>query len=95
MITCGDEWQKHKSYEQHLISALNSAKAKGYDEVWVNAVLSMKHGMFHFTPHTKFEFNRVKSNALLEFLLFINRAISTYPTFRIDIGRYRPTIPKE
>jgi len=76
------------------LSALNSAKNKGY-EVWVNAVLSMKHGMFHVTPHTEFEINNIKDNALLEFLLFINRAISTYDTYRIDIGRYRPTIPEE
>lgn len=93
LITCGDEWQKEETYEKHILSALTSAKEKGH-EVWVNAVLSMKHGMFHVTPYTEFEINKIKENALLEFLLFINSTISSYHTYRIDIRRYRPTIPE-
>lgn len=93
LITCGDEWEKADTYERHLVSALTSAKQNGH-EVWVNAVLSMKHGMFHVAPYTEFTINRIKENAMLEFLLFLNSVISEYHTYRIDIRRYRPTIPR-
>jgi hypothetical protein len=94
LITCGDEWQNHEPYEQNLVGSLGAAKSNE-EEVWLNGVLSMKHGFYHFTPHTTFEFNRIEKNPLLEFLLFVNRAISTYRTYRIDIGRYRPRVPNE
>jgi len=90
LITYGDEWKKHDTFYRHLNSALCSARDKGY-EVWVNSVLSMSHGMFRVVPYTEFEIHRMASDALLEFLLFINNAISTYHTYQIDINRYRPT----
>lgn len=94
MITYGDEWKKSETYEKHLIEALKQSKSKGH-EVWVNAVFSMSHGMFHFVPNTEFLYSRIKSDALLQFLLFINQAISSYQTYQIDISRYRPDILKE
>jgi len=94
VITCGSEWQKRETYQRNLLSALREADSKG-KEVWLNAALSMQHGMFHFTPYSHFDFKYIQRNTLLQFLLFINSAISSYQTFRIDVRRYRPTIPKE
>lgn len=92
LITCGDEWVKSETYEKHLLAALNSASTR-HEHVWLNAVLSMQHGMFYFRPYTKFEHERRKQNALLEFLLFVNNAISSFHTYPIDLQRYRPTVP--
>jgi hypothetical protein len=96
LITFGDEWSRSETFEKNLLNALSHAKQKQYPEhVWINAVLSMRHGMFHFIPYTEFEFNFIKDNALLEFFFFINNAISDFFTSRIDLRRYRPTIPEE
>lgn len=92
LITCGDEWAKSETYEKHLLAALNSASDR-HEHVWLNAVLSMQHGMFHFKPFTTFEYECRQQNALLEFLLFVNNAISSYHTYPIDLQRYRPTVP--
>jgi hypothetical protein len=94
LITCGDEWSKPDSYQKHLRSGLEFASTQS-GTVWVNAVLSMRHGMFHFRPHTPFSSNRITNNALLEFVLFLNKAVSEVPTARIDVTRYRPTTPTE
>ena len=96
LITCGDEWSKKETFEKNLLGALTRAKQKqDQKHVWINAVLSMRHGMFHFVPYTEFEFNSIKDNALLEFFFFVNNAISEFFTSRIDLRRYRPTIPEE
>jgi uncharacterized protein DUF6602 len=94
LITCGDEWAKEGTYERHLLCALRSAQSRR-DHVWLNAALSMRHGMFHFKPHTKFEHERLAPNALLEFMLFVNNAVSDFRTSRIDIRRYRSTLPTD
>jgi hypothetical protein len=96
LITFGDEWNKSETFKKNLLGALTRAKQKQDPKhVWINAVLSMRHGMFHFIPYTEFEFNFIKENALLEFVLFMNNAISEFFTSRIDLRRYRPTIPEE
>ena len=96
LITFGDEWSKSKTFEKNLIRALTHAKQEKYPEhVWINAAFSMRHGMFHFIPHTQFEYNSVKYNALLKFFFFINDVVSNFFTSRIDLWRYRPTIPEE
>lgn len=96
LITCGDEWAQSATYEKHLLAALRGAFSKYGEDVWLNAVLSMKHGMFHFKPHTKFEHAPPRhQNALLEFLLLVNHTISNIPTYPIDLQRYRPTVPIE
>jgi hypothetical protein len=94
MITFGDEWSKADTYIMQLTSALNFAKQYS-GHVWLNAALSLRHGMYHFRPYTEFSPTRFKTNALLEFVLYINRAISSVPTGRIDVRRYRPTTPDE
>ncbi len=94
LITCGDEWVKADTYEKHLMRALAHAQQMR-SHVWVNAVFSMRHGMFHFKPHTTFEHDRIRDNALLEFILFLNNAISDFRVSRIDLRRYRPTLPAE
>jgi hypothetical protein len=94
LLTCGDEWQKPKSYEDKLLAALNSAAAR-HQHVWLNAALSLRHGLFRFQPYSKFKHERVAENPLLEFILSMNNAIAGVPTGRIDLRRYRPTLPKE
>jgi hypothetical protein len=95
LITCGDEWAKPETYEKHLLGALHSAQRRRGEHVWVNAVLSMRHGMYHFKPHTKFSHERISKHALLEFILFLNNAVSDFRTSRIDVRRYRPTLPAD
>jgi hypothetical protein len=96
LITCGDEWSKSETFEKQLLGALTRAKQKqDQKHVWINAVLSMRHGMFHFIPYTEFEFNSIKDNAMLEFFFFVNNVISGFFTSHIDLRRYRPTIPDE
>ncbi len=98
LITCGDEWSKPTTYQGHLISALKGAQKHATGRVWVNAVLSMQHGMFYFERYTEFTCTRVADNPLLEFILFVNEAISSFPGSRIDLRRYRtslPMVPKE
>lgn len=92
LLTCGDEWTKPYTYERNLMAALNSAATKHRD-IWVNGVLSMRHGFFHFKPNTPFEHTHQSDNALLEFITFLSNAIGEFPTSRINLARYRPTIP--
>lgn len=94
LITFGDEWADGNIYEKHLLNSLTSARKK-QEDVWINAVLSMTHGMFYFKPFTSFDHERITENSLLEFILFVNNTISDFPTSRIDIRRYRPTLPIE
>lgn len=93
IITSGDEWTKAETYEKHLLDSLRSVRNNNPD-TWLNAALSLRHGMLHFAPHTDFESKWFKDNPLLEFLLFLNKAIATFHTFKIDIQKYRPTIPE-
>jgi hypothetical protein len=94
LITCGDEWVNAATYERNLVEAMTTAKSR-HPDVWLNAVFSMRHGMWHFKPFTDFERKRITVNALLEFVLFINTVVAEFHTSQIDIRRYRPTIPKE
>ena len=94
LITCGDEWVKPDAYPKQLKNGLEVA-ARQSQSVWINAVLSMRHGMFHFRPRTQFESSRTPTNALLEFVLYVNKAVSSVRTARIDVTRYRPTTPAE
>jgi hypothetical protein len=92
LVTFGDEWAKSATFEKHLLAALNAAMQNS-NQVWLNAVFSMRHGMFSFRPHTPFSYHRVADNPLLEFFLFINDAVSGLWTSQIDLRRYRPTLP--
>lgn len=96
LITCGDEWKKHETYERNLMSAMTAAQAIERHS-WVNGVFSMRHGLFHFHPYTNNEHTRIPQddNALLEFMMFLSRAVSDFRTSRIDVSRYRPTLPRE
>jgi hypothetical protein len=94
LITCGDEWRKTKTFRSNLDAALSSAKQRD-DEVWINAVLSVEHGMIWYKPRTYYESERREEHGLLEFILFLSKAISDYRTFRINIKRYRPTLPEQ
>jgi hypothetical protein len=94
LITCGTEWKKAETYQAHLVEALKSAK-NTESEPWVNAAFSISHGMFYFKPGAEYECLRISDNALIEFLLFVCSAVSSYPTYRIEVRRYRPTAPKQ
>lgn len=92
LITSGDEWKSAKSYEQNLILALQRSKAKGKPS-WINAALSMQHGLLRFTPYKEYETEWITENPLLMFLLFVNQTVSDFPTFKIDIQRYAKNLP--
>lgn len=94
LITCGDEWAKRDTFERNVVEGLHSLKEKGLSP-WLNAVLSMRHGMLHFKPHHEYETQWLTKNALLEFILFLNNVVATNRTHRIDIRKYRPSTPKE
>ena len=87
LILCGDEWAKKDSLKRNVEAALRSAKG------FINAVFSMRHGMLWFKPYTDYESEWRPQNGLLEFIFFLNKTISSYQTFRVDISRYRPTLP--
>lgn len=89
IITCGDEWKKPERYKKNIIDSLKKVKEE-YSDTWINAAFSLTHGMLHFKPYTEFENEWIKNNSLLEFVLLINNALSTFPTWRIDISKYRP-----
>jgi hypothetical protein len=91
LITSGNEWVKAKTYEKNLLKGLRNVKDENRD-TWLNAVFSLKHGMLYFERLTDFKSKWIKENSLLEFLLYLNKAIATIPTFKIDIQKYRPTI---
>ena len=93
LITFGSEWSKEKTYRAKLLDARNLASNHS-DSVWLNAAFSLKHGMYHFEPYTA-ELTHFATNALLEFVLFINKAVASVPTGLIDVARYRPTVPEQ
>jgi hypothetical protein len=95
VITCGDEWSRAATYQAHLDAALRSARQRGEGETWLNAALSIKHGLIWYRPHSDFVSERLREHGLLEFFLFLNQAIATYQTYRINITRYRPSVPEE
>lgn len=94
LIVCGDEWKNANTLQRHLDHALRSAKQRN-SHAWINAVFSVQHGMIRYKPETDHESEQRAENGLLEFILFLNKVISDYPMFRIDITRYRPTLPTE
>ena len=73
LVTFGDEWSSHETYLRKLLEALRLAKRHS-KHVWINAALSLKHGMYHFRPYTDFTANHIKDNPLLEFVLYLNNA---------------------
>jgi len=91
LITSGNEWAKAETYEKNLLNGLRNVRDENRD-TWLNAVFSLRHGMLHFERFSDFKSKWIKENSLLEFLLFLNNAIATIPTFKIDIQKYRPTI---
>jgi hypothetical protein len=92
LITCGDEWVKRETYERHILASLTSASARR-SEVWLNAAFSMKHGMLNFRPYVTYEAEWRGRNPMLEFILTLNDSVSRIQTGRIDVRRYRPTLP--
>jgi hypothetical protein len=93
LITCGAEGLK-KTFETNLIRSLKEAHEIN-DHAWVHLVYSLKHGLYRFKTYTEFEYRHLAENALLEFLLRLNNIISTYPTYRTDITRYRVSLNDE
>lgn len=92
LVTSGDEWKSADTYQRNLVSALKKLNSQG-KPTWVNAALSLQHGLLLFKPYTQHESHWQRSNALLNFLLVINQAIATFSTFKVDIKRYAKTIP--
>lgn len=93
LITCGREGSR-KKYEENLLASLQAAKEIN-GHVWVHLTYSLKHGLYRFHAHTEFEYRHIEKNAILEFLLYLNDLLSTYPTYKTDITRYRPGITRE
>ena len=93
LITCGDEWSKGASYQRNLDVSLRSAAKRGEGQAWLNAAFSVRHGLTWYKPHTDFQWERKSEHGMLEFFLFLNHAITSFQTYRIDINRYRPTVP--
>jgi len=92
IITSGDEWVHRKSYETNVVKAFDKIRESN-KSAWLNAALSMKHGMLYFPPHQADERRWFNENSLLMFLMFLNDAIATYPTYRINLQRYKQNIP--
>jgi hypothetical protein len=92
LITSGNEWVHRKNYETNVVRAFDKIR-KDNKSAWLNAALSMKHGMLYFPPHQADERRWFKENSLLTFLMFLNDAVTTYPTYRINLQRYRKNIP--
>lgn len=93
IISSGDEWQNSNTYKENIVRSLVRVRQHN-ENAFVNAAFSFKHGMLHFPPYKQREAKWYKKNSLLEFLLFINHAISTFDTFKINIRKYRNTIPE-
>lgn len=92
LITAGDEWKKKDTYEQNLIKSLRNAKKTGFN-AWINAALSLQHGMLSFRPYKEYEAKWIIKNSLLNFLMFVNECVSTFVTFKINIRKYVKGIP--
>jgi len=92
IITSGDEWVHRKSYETNVVKAFDKIRESN-KSAWSNAALSMKHGTLYFPPHQADERRWFHENSLLMFLMFLNDAIATYPTYRINLQRYKQNIP--
>jgi len=92
IITSGDEWVHKKTYEAKVVTALDRIR-KDNESAWLNAAYSMNHGMLYFPPHRAHEGRWYEENSLLMFLMFLNDAIATYPTYRIELQKYRESIP--
>lgn len=92
IITSGNEWVHKETYEDNIVKAFDRIR-KDNKSAWLNAAYSMSHGMLHFPPHRVQERHWYEENSLLMFLLFLNDAIATYPTYPIDLQRYRENIP--
>ena len=92
MITSGDEWQSADTYQRNMVSALKKLRSQGKKN-WLNAALSLQHGLLMFRPYTAYEGQWQKSNGLLKFLLLLNHAVTTFSTFKVDIRRYAKALP--
>jgi hypothetical protein len=93
LVTFGNEWVHEEKHLQNLLQSLRFAKLHS-DHVWLNAVLSLKHGMYYFQRFTDFKYQHISANPLLEFFLYVNKAVSGIPTASINVTRYRPTTPE-
>ena len=93
LITSGDEWRSEGTYETNLISALQRSKEKG-NPSWINAALSLTHGLLRFTPFKEYETEWIHSDPLLTFLLIVNESVASFPTFKIPIRRYAKKLPE-
>lgn len=88
LVTCGDEWANAATYERNLVAALRALKDEGTN-VWLHAAYSVAHGLLTFKPYSDFEGEWRQTNALLDFVLYINQLVGSFPTYQIDLGRYR------
>jgi hypothetical protein len=92
LITSGDEWYARGTYRRNLVSALEKSKEKG-NSSWINAALSMKHGLVWFTPYKEYETHWTDEDPLLMFLLLLADSVASFPTFKIEIRRYADRLP--
>ena len=93
LITSGDEWQSAATYEANLMSALRRSKEKGSPS-WINAAYSMTHSLLLFTPFKEYQTEWIYTDPLLTFLLIVNEAVASFPTFKIQMRRYAKQLPK-
>jgi hypothetical protein len=94
LVTCGDEWVNASTYERNLVAALKAVRSEGRS-VWLHAAYSVKHGLLSFVPYTDFECTWTTKDPLLEFVMFINQSLTNFPTYQIDLRRYRSSMPPD
>ena len=75
------------TYEANLMSALRRSKEKGSPS-WINAAYSMTH------PFKEYQTEWIYTDPLLTFLLIVNEAVASFPTFKIQMRRYAKQLPK-
>ena len=94
IVTSGDEWRSADTYQRNLVSQLKTLNKEG-KPTWLNAALSIQHGLLVFTAYTNHEARWHKQSPLLNFILRLNQGIATFSTAKIDIKRYAKVLPDD
>jgi hypothetical protein len=87
VVTSGDEWKSPGTYKKNVVVALERLSSSG-NHPWLNAAFSLQHGLLEFEAYTTFDGHWTATNSLLQFLLTLNQAVSTFSTFKVDLKRY-------
>lgn len=91
LITAGKEYSK-KTYESNIKKYLLDIRETN-DDAWLNGMFSVEHGFYYIPPEIDGKCKWFGEDTFLDFILFLNHSIAMYPTYKIDLQRYRSTIP--